>query len=54
MNATNDGEVYAFHPGGATIVMCDGSTRFVAQDIDLVTFCAMVTKAGGESVTAAD
>ena len=51
MNATNDGEVYSFHPGGSTLVMCDGSTRFVTQDIDLVTFCALITKAGGETVT---
>lgn len=31
--------------------MCDGSTRFVAHDIDLITFCAMITKAWGEAVS---
>lgn len=51
MNATNDGEVYSFHTSGSNVVMCDGSTRFIGQDIDLLTFCALITKAGGEAVS---
>jgi len=51
MNATNDGEVYSFHPTGSAVVLCDGSTRFLSQDIALPVYCAMITKAGGETVT---
>lgn len=49
MNASNDGEFYSFHPAGCVFVMCDGSTKLVSQDIDLRVFCALVTRAGGES-----
>ena len=48
MNATNDGECYSFHKGGMSAVFGDGSTRFIAEGIDLRTFCALVTRAGGE------
>jgi len=48
MNATNDGECYSFHRGGMVAVFGDTSTRFIAEGIDLRTFCALVTRAGGE------
>jgi len=48
MNATNDGECYSFHNGGMCAVFGDTSTRFLAQDIDLRTFAALITRAGGE------
>jgi prepilin-type N-terminal cleavage/methylation domain-containing protein/prepilin-type processing-associated H-X9-DG protein len=46
--------VYSFrsrHPGGANFLMGDGSVRFVAQTIDLPTYWAMATIAGGEVAT---
>lgn len=49
MNSSNDGEFYSFHPAGCVFVMCDGSTKLVAQDIELRVFCALVTRAGGEA-----
>ncbi|MEX0670902.1 MAG: DUF1559 domain-containing protein [Pirellulales bacterium] len=49
MNATNDGEVYSVHPGTAAVVFADGSTRFIAETVDLRTFCALVTRASSES-----
>jgi prepilin-type N-terminal cleavage/methylation domain-containing protein len=49
MNATNEGECYAFHPGGMNVVSGDVATRFVAESIDLRVFCALVTRAGGEA-----
>lgn len=52
MNVTNDGEFYSFHPQGCVIVMCDGSTKLIAQDIDLKVFCGLVTRGGGEMVSA--
>jgi prepilin-type N-terminal cleavage/methylation domain-containing protein len=47
-NASNNGEAYAFHPGGINVVFGDASTRFLDEGMDLRTFCAIVTRAGGE------
>lgn len=51
MNATNDGEFYSFHPGGIVVVFCDGSSKFINENIDLVVFCATVTRSGNERIT---
>jgi len=48
-NATNEGEAYSFHSGGMVAVFGDTSTRFLAEDVDLRTFCGMITRAGGEA-----
>jgi prepilin-type N-terminal cleavage/methylation domain-containing protein len=50
-NATNEGEAYSFHDAGMTTVFGDASTRFLAEGIDLRTFCGMITRAGGEAAT---
>jgi prepilin-type N-terminal cleavage/methylation domain-containing protein/prepilin-type processing-associated H-X9-DG protein len=39
------------HTGGVNAAMADGSIRFVANTIDLTTWRAMGTRAGGEAVT---
>ncbi len=52
MNATNEGECYSFHPGGMATVFGDGSTRMLSDTVDLRTFAALVTRAGGENVEA--
>lgn len=44
MNATNDGECFSFHPNGMNTVFCDGSTKFLIEDIDLSAFCAMIAR----------
>jgi prepilin-type N-terminal cleavage/methylation domain-containing protein len=49
-NATNEGEAYGMHPRGMNVVFGDSSTRFLNESIDLRTFCALVTRAGGETV----
>ena len=49
MNATNEGECYAFHPGGMNVVTGDVATRYLDESIDLRVFCALVTRAGGET-----
>jgi prepilin-type N-terminal cleavage/methylation domain-containing protein/prepilin-type processing-associated H-X9-DG protein len=36
------------HAGGANIALCDGSTRFITNNIDLTTWRAMGTAQGGE------
>jgi prepilin-type N-terminal cleavage/methylation domain-containing protein/prepilin-type processing-associated H-X9-DG protein len=51
-NLTTRG-LYAFHPGGANVVMGDGSVRFLTATIDPATFAYLVTRAGGEAVSGA-
>jgi prepilin-type N-terminal cleavage/methylation domain-containing protein/prepilin-type processing-associated H-X9-DG protein len=38
------------HPNGANFAMSDGSCTFLAESIDLKTFCALGTPNGGETV----
>jgi prepilin-type processing-associated H-X9-DG protein len=38
------------HPGGANLVFCDSSVRFVREDIATLTLAAWHTRAGGETV----
>ncbi|MCE2727058.1 MAG: DUF1559 domain-containing protein [Planctomycetaceae bacterium] len=52
INCTNWDEPYSFHPGGVNGLFGDGSGRFLAADIDPLTMIALVTRAGGEPVTA--
>ena len=54
INCTNDREVYSFHPGGATAVFADGSVHFLQAGIDIRVLAALVTRAGGEVVSASD
>ncbi len=44
--------IYArsYHTGGVQAVLADGSTKFVSENIDLVTWRAMGTRQGGEVV----
>jgi prepilin-type N-terminal cleavage/methylation domain-containing protein len=49
MNATNEGECYSFHDGGMVAVFGDASTRVITARVDLRTFCALITRAGGEN-----
>jgi len=50
MGPEGSGEIYAFHPGGANVVLGDGAVRFVSENILLTTFAPLVTRAGGENV----
>ena len=54
INCTNDREVYSFHPGGANAVFADGSVHFLKAGIDIRIFARLVTRAGGEVVSASD
>jgi prepilin-type N-terminal cleavage/methylation domain-containing protein/prepilin-type processing-associated H-X9-DG protein len=54
INCTNQREVYSFHPGGANVLMADGSVCFLKASIDIQVFARLVTRAGGEVVSAGD
>jgi prepilin-type N-terminal cleavage/methylation domain-containing protein/prepilin-type processing-associated H-X9-DG protein len=50
INYSNDGEIYAFHPGGAQFCFADGSTHFISSSLDTVVGIALVTRAGDETI----
>jgi prepilin-type N-terminal cleavage/methylation domain-containing protein/prepilin-type processing-associated H-X9-DG protein len=54
INCTNDREVFSFHLNGANVVFADGSVRFLRADIGIRVFARLVTRAGGELVSASD
>jgi prepilin-type processing-associated H-X9-DG protein len=49
----DDGQVWASarsaHPGGVNVCMGDGSVTFLRDEIDLVVYQALATRAGGEA-----
>jgi prepilin-type N-terminal cleavage/methylation domain-containing protein/prepilin-type processing-associated H-X9-DG protein len=45
-------EMYALHPGGANVLMGDGSVRFIKQSINLLTWQAISSRGNGEVVSA--
>jgi prepilin-type N-terminal cleavage/methylation domain-containing protein/prepilin-type processing-associated H-X9-DG protein len=44
------GETYAFHTGGANILFGDGAVHFLSATTDIITYAALVTRAGEETV----
>jgi prepilin-type N-terminal cleavage/methylation domain-containing protein/prepilin-type processing-associated H-X9-DG protein len=54
VNCSNNGAAYSFHSAGANAAFADGSVRFLRQDIGIRRMAALVTRAGGEPVSAGD
>ncbi len=52
MNCNNDSEPYSFHPNGMNVTLSDGSVRFLSEDISAQTFANVLTRAGGEVISA--
>jgi prepilin-type N-terminal cleavage/methylation domain-containing protein/prepilin-type processing-associated H-X9-DG protein len=50
INATSNNEIYAWHTGGANVLMGDGSVRFLKDTTTPTVIIALVTRAGGEVV----
>ncbi len=48
MNCTNSDEIYGFHSGGSTVALCDGSSRYLSQQIDIRVLARFVSSSGGE------
>lgn len=44
----------SYHPGGVSVLMCDGSIRFSNSNIDLLTWRALGTRQGGEVASGAN
>ena len=54
-NATNQPGVYGLssrHPGGANVLICDGSVRFLKDSTSIQTIWALGSRAGGEIISA--
>lgn len=51
INCTNNQEAYSFHSGGMNASFAGGSVRYINEDINIVTFCALVTMADGEVIS---
>ncbi|MGD9853729.1 MAG: H-X9-DG-CTERM domain-containing protein, partial [Planctomycetaceae bacterium] len=41
---------YSWHTGGAQIALCDGSSRFLSENISSLIFASLVTAARGEII----
>jgi prepilin-type processing-associated H-X9-DG protein/prepilin-type N-terminal cleavage/methylation domain-containing protein len=41
----------SYHPGGANFAFADGSTRFISDNVNVATYQALGTRAGGEAVS---
>jgi prepilin-type N-terminal cleavage/methylation domain-containing protein/prepilin-type processing-associated H-X9-DG protein len=50
--AEGSGEVFSFHPGGANVLLGDGSVRLISENIRIREFAALVTRNGSENVSA--
>lgn len=48
INKFNLSEAYSFHRNGATVLLSDGSVRFLSEAIDSWTYVTICTRAGGE------
>lgn len=54
VNADNLNEVYVFHPGGANVLLCDGSVRFVTPKLDPLTFAYLTLRDDGRLLALTD
>ena len=52
VNCTSNNEIYSFHPGGANALFVDGSVHFLKDVASVPFIAALVTRAGGEIISA--
>ena len=41
----------SFHPGGCNFAFADGSVRFIKDSVNMLTYQALGTRAGGEVIS---
>lgn len=51
LNCGPNEETFSFHPGGANVVLCDGSVHFLNENLDGGAFRAILSIDGGEVLT---
>lgn len=54
VNSNNWFGVYGFHDGGANVLMCDGSVRFVGPKLDPLTFAYLTIRDDGHLISPTD
>jgi prepilin-type N-terminal cleavage/methylation domain-containing protein/prepilin-type processing-associated H-X9-DG protein len=54
INCSNNNEIYAFHSGGANVLMGDGTVHFLSTSTSIQVLGALLTARGGEAVTVPD
>jgi prepilin-type N-terminal cleavage/methylation domain-containing protein/prepilin-type processing-associated H-X9-DG protein len=54
INCTNNNEIFSFHRVGSQFLFADGHVQFLAKETPTRVVAALVTKAGGETVSDAD
>ncbi len=50
VNKSNDSEMYSFHVGGSHVLMCDGTVRFISENISASTLSSLATRNTGDVV----
>lgn len=50
VNCTNQGEIYAFHTGGANVILGDCSVKFISSSIDLKTLMLICSRSDGTPI----
>jgi prepilin-type processing-associated H-X9-DG protein len=51
VNCYNKMQIYGFHPGGAYVLFCDGSVRFVGENLSGLAFAQIVLVNDGQTIT---
>jgi prepilin-type N-terminal cleavage/methylation domain-containing protein/prepilin-type processing-associated H-X9-DG protein len=54
INCNNKNEIFCFHPGGVPFAMCDGSVRFVSENLDNGILANLVTARDGQQTIFGD
>jgi prepilin-type N-terminal cleavage/methylation domain-containing protein len=49
VNCSNDNEMYSFHYSGCSIVLADGTVRFLRDDVNIRIVGRLITMSGGEN-----
>lgn len=54
VNCNNGQGIYGFHAGGAYVLFCDGSVRFMGESLDGLTFARLAMRDDGQLIATGD